>query len=285
MKYDKLLQTLYEDFSSSPAAFTGVEALLREARKLNASIKREHVQDFLVRHSTYTLHKRARRKFARLPTLPAGLHTDWQADLCILANLARHNRGFRYLLVCVDVLSRRIFVEPIKTKRGEDIIQAFRSIFKRARAIPLKLYSDEGTEFTAGNVQSFFKKRDLIHICLVTSPLFHCGVVERANRTIKERLYRYFTHNNTYKWVEIIQPLVNAINLSPCTSIGGLRPVDVTFSNAANVRKQLKLRRLYPPRRSSLLKVGDNVRIIVHKDVFTKGYMPNFSEEIYYADA
>jgi hypothetical protein len=281
MKYDKLLQSLYEDFSTSPAAFTGAEALYREAHERDASVKREDVQEFLQRHTTYTLHKRARRKFPRLPTLPAGLHTDWQADLCILASLARHNRGFRYLLVCVDVLSRQIFVEPVKTKRGEDMVIALRAIIKRVGATPWKVYSDEGKEFTAGVVQRFFKKRDMIHICLITSPLFHCGVVERANRTIKERLYRYFTHNNTHKWVDVIQPLVQAINRSPCTSIGGLRPVDVTFGNAAGVRKQLKLSRLYPPRRPSLLKKGDYVRIVVHKDVFTKGYMPNFSEEIY----
>jgi hypothetical protein len=58
-------------------------------------------------------------------------------------------------------------------------------------------------------------------------------------------------------------------------------PAEVNFTNAAELRQRLKLKRIYPPKRPSKFRIGDHVRTIVHKDVFTKGYMPNFSEEIY----
>ena len=49
------------------------------------------------------------------------------------------------------------------------------------------------------------------HYCMHTSPQFHAGMAERANRSVKERLYRYFTHANTRTWIAVIQPIVDAI--------------------------------------------------------------------------
>ncbi|KAL3086912.1 hypothetical protein niasHT_037281 [Heterodera trifolii] len=62
---------------------------------------------------------------------------------------------------------------------------------------------------------------------MLTSPQFHAGMAERANRSIKERLYRYFTERGTYKWIEVVQDIVKGINYSINSSIG-MRPADVT---------------------------------------------------------
>ncbi|KAL3108792.1 hypothetical protein niasHT_019279 [Heterodera trifolii] len=62
---------------------------------------------------------------------------------------------------------------------------------------------------------------------MLTSPQFHAGMAERANRSIKERLYRYFTERGTYKWIEVVQDIVKGINYSLNSSIG-MRPADVT---------------------------------------------------------
>ncbi|KAL3083602.1 hypothetical protein niasHS_008533 [Heterodera schachtii] len=42
---------------------------------------------------------------------------------------------------------------------------------------------------------------------MLTSPQFHAGMAERANRSIKERLYRYFTERGTYKWIEVTRQI------------------------------------------------------------------------------
>ncbi|KAL3112534.1 hypothetical protein niasHT_018740 [Heterodera trifolii] len=142
-----------------------------------------------------------RKRFPRLKTIPSGFHTDWQCDLCIFDQLKKHNDGYKYLLVCIDVLSRMIFSAPAKSKKSEDMIEAFDRVFEKSKIIPMKIYSDSGLEFQAGKMKKYFEEKFIIKNVMY-SPDLHAGVVERANRTIKERLYRYFTKNNTLRWVD-----------------------------------------------------------------------------------
>ncbi|KAL3114362.1 hypothetical protein niasHT_011763 [Heterodera trifolii] len=109
---EKVLDELYKDTRSN-AAFTSVEPLLLEARRQHPGrgISRAEVRRYLARQRVYTLHRRAVRRFRRLPTLASGLHTDWQADLADFTALKRQNSGHAYLLVCADTLSRQLFVE------------------------------------------------------------------------------------------------------------------------------------------------------------------------------
>ncbi|KAL3113852.1 hypothetical protein niasHT_011527 [Heterodera trifolii] len=139
-----------------------------------------------------------RNKFPRLKTVPSGLHTDWQCDLCIMDTIKAHNDGYRYILVCIDVLSRKILTAESESKKSEHMIEAFEKVFKKAGVLPNKLYSDAGLEFQAKRMIEYWKHKDIIkHI--MYSPSLHAGVVERANRTLKERLYKYFSENNTLR--------------------------------------------------------------------------------------
>ncbi|KAL3086669.1 hypothetical protein niasHS_008182 [Heterodera schachtii] len=273
------LKFLYKDLSS-PVAFTSVEPLLKEARKTQPKINRTDVQNYLATQRTYTLHRQAKRRYRRLPTLAPGLHTEWQADLAIFDRLAKQNRGYKYLLVCIDTLSRQVFVEPVKTKTSTNMIIAFGRIFKRSKYIPWKVLTDQGKEFTARAVHHFFRAKDVEHFCMLTSPQFHAGMAERANRSIKERLYRYFTERNTYKWIDVVQDIVRAINHSPNSSIG-MRPADVNFKNAEALRQKLHNAAENVVRRQPRYRVGDRVRIEKYKHVFKKGYLPRFTNELF----
>jgi hypothetical protein len=272
------LDHLYRDVRQ-PACFTTTEPLLQEAIKYNQKITRADVKDFLSRTSTYTLHRRVVRKFKRLPTLASGLHTDWQADLCVLADIARKNKGNQYLLVCIDTLSRQMFVAPVVKKSSEHMIDAFECIFKKSKYVPWKLFTDSGLEFTSNRMKEYWKEKQILQFCMLTSPKFHAGMVERANRTIKERLYRYFTQAKTFRWLEVIDPIVNSINSSYCRSIDAA-PTDVTFENAEVLRKRLllKAQAISQTRR---FEVDDLVRIEKGKHIFQKGYLPNFTDELF----
>ncbi|KAL3088378.1 hypothetical protein niasHT_028731 [Heterodera trifolii] len=274
-----LLEFLYKDLSS-PVAFTSVEPLLREARKTQPKINRTDVQNYLASQRTYTLHRQAKRRYRRLPTLAPGLHTEWQADLAIFDRLAKQNSGYKYLLVSIDTLSRQVFVEPVKTKTSTNMIIAFSRIFKRSKYIPWKVLTDQGKEFTARAVQHFFRAKDVEHFCMLTSPQFHAGMAERANRSIKERLYRYFTERNTYKWIDVVQDIVRAINHLPNSTIG-MCPADVNFKNAEALRQKLHDAAENVVRSKPRYRVGDRVRIEKYKHVFQKGYLPRFTNELF----
>ncbi|KAL3081123.1 hypothetical protein niasHT_039198 [Heterodera trifolii] len=91
------LDKLYND-PSSPAAFAGVTALWKEARKKLKNLRKRDVQHYLEGHRTYTLMRPRRVRFPRAKTVAAGFMTDVQVDLADFQALSRHNRGHRYLL-------------------------------------------------------------------------------------------------------------------------------------------------------------------------------------------
>ncbi|KAL3072240.1 hypothetical protein niasHT_035501 [Heterodera trifolii] len=132
------------------------------------------------------------------------LQTDWQCDLCIMDSLKQHNDGYRYILVCIDVLSRQIYVAEAESKKSEHMIEAFEKVFKKVGELPNKMYSDSGLEFQAKRMNEYWRSKDIIkHV--MYSPHLHAGVVERAN-------------------------------LNRTT---GMRPVDVNFRNATELRNRL----------------------------------------------
>lgn len=202
------------------------------------------------------------------------MHTTWQADLAVLNNISKFNDNYAYILVCIDVFSRQLFVSPVFTKKSLDIIKAFDNIFKTSIYIPWILCTDAGKEFTSSSVQNYFREKAIQHYPLYTSTDFHAGMVERVIRTFKERLYRYFTQNSTNRWVEIIQKIAAAINNSYHRGIG-------TTPNSINFSTDNTLFKTAPSLAKSSLKVGDTVRVGKFKHTFEKGYLPNYSDKIY----
>jgi hypothetical protein len=215
-----------------------------------------------------------------------------------MSALGSRNRNYNYYLLCIDCFSRMIFVEPIKRKLATDVVDGFEKIFQRAQCLPWKIITDAGREFTAGIVQKYFRKRQISHFCEYTSPNWHAGMAERANRTVRERLYRYFTEVGHRKWVPIIQELVNAVNNSPSRALGGkFSPMDVHLNreNAVDfLRKYFKeqrekidtkiLKRESGDKSMKELRAGTRVRIENRKNLFQKGFVGNFSDEIFTID-
>ena len=122
------------------------------------------------------------------------------------------------------------------------------------------------------------RKYSIAHFQKPTNTPWKASIVERVNRTIKTRLWRYFQHTKSTNWVSVLQQFVENYNATPHSSIG-MAPNDVTEKN----RKQV-LDRLFPKRAIKIecsKNVGDQVRILRKKTEHEKGYTPKWSEEIY----
>ena len=107
---------------------------------------KKEVREWLQFQDTYTLHKPTRRRFTRRRVVVYGIDHQWQADLVDLANLSSYNKGFKYLLTCIDVLSRYAWVVPLTDKTGKTLRDAFQLIFKSGRR-PIRLQTDKGNAF------------------------------------------------------------------------------------------------------------------------------------------
>ena len=227
----------------------------------------------------YTLHKQPRRKFQRNRVMVSGIDKQWQADLVDLSSLSRYNKNNKYLLVCIDILSKFAWIVALKDKKGDTLVKAFKTILPSNRR-PELLQTDKGTEFLNKSFQRLLKDED---ICFFTTGNeTKASVVERLNRTIKNKMYKYFTHKSTLKYLDILQKLVRSYNNSYHRSIKRA-PATVDKDNEREVWKILYnvddeiSRRVFKFKFS----IGDKVRVSKLKLKFEKGYLPNFSDEIF----
>lgn len=275
----RILKELYTN-PSKPSSFSSVKTLWLAARQKLPLISKREVREFLSTQPAYTLYRNAVRKFPRLQTQASGLHTDWQVDLLDFKSTPRQNGGHKYLLVIIDVLSRFVFVEPVKSKGNKHMIDAFEAIFKRAPTLPWRMYGDSGLEISSLTMKRYLKSKTIEKIDAQTNPRVHAGLVERVNRTIRERLRRYFFENKTKRWVDVIQKIVLAINTS-IHSTTKMRPIDVNPKNALQLCEKLYSKN--PPKRRAFFKEGDYVRIEC-KGLLFKKHDPNFSTSIFIID-
>ena len=263
--------------TKSPVAFTSPLALYREAKKRYPSLIFRQVKTWLQSKDTYTLHKPVQYKFPWSRVIVNGIDDQWQADLVDITSLARFNKGYKFLLTCIDVFSKFAWVVPLKNKTGESLVNGFQSILDTCRS-PGKLQTDKGTEFLNRNFQSLLKEKN-IHFFTTNSEL-KASVVERFNRTLKTRMWKYFTAKNNRVYIDILQDIVHGYNNSYHRSIGRA-PVSVSLLNVGQVRRKLYGNLWTKPGRKFKFKLGDQVRISKSRRTFKKGYLPSWTQEIF----
>lgn len=263
-----MMESVYYE-ASKPGSYGGIRPL---ARYSGSPIKT--VTNWLSSQDTYTLHKPIRKIFPRRKTFAKGINDLFQADLVEMQSMSRGNEGNRYILTCVDVFSKYGFAIPLKDKKGPTVSAALETIF--SERTPTFLQTDRGVEFLNHHVQDILRKHRVQHYSSLNDDI-KAACVERFNRTLKSRIYRYLTHHHTNRWVDALQPVVDSYNRTVHRSIG-MSPIDVTPEKEDEIAH-----RLYPPKPKLSWKyqIGDRVRIGKYKNVFAKGYLPNWTEEIF----
>lgn len=257
-----------------PGSFSGINRLQRYSGK-----RRSAVHKFLSMQDAYTLHKPARIHYSRRRTYSKGINDLFQADLVDVSRIAAHNDGYRYILTCIDVFSKRAWAIPIRSKSGQNVTSAFKKILDDRQCNMLQ--TDKGTEWLNTTFQSMLRRNNIKFYTSENDDI-KASVVERFNRTLKSKMWRYFTYKNTRRFVEILDDLIHSYNNTHHRSIG-MKPAEVNKSVETLVRNKL-----YPVQSKNKLKwklcVGDKVRISMHRLPFKKGYTGNWSEEIFVVD-
>jgi len=107
---------------------------------------------------------------------------------------------------------------PLRTKTGKEVAAALESIFrdpkytKPIRKRPVWVRIDKGKEFLHTQFQTLLK-REGIEFQVCRNPDVKCAVVERVSRTLRDKLHRYFTYKNTYKYIDVLPKFVNGTML------------------------------------------------------------------------
>ena len=199
-RMNQLLNSTYGN-PELPASFGGVTSL---TRALKGKVKKNDIKKWLEMKDSYTLHKPARYNFSRNRVIVGGLNEQFQADLVDMQSLSELNDGYKYLLTCIDVFSKYAWAIPLKDKTGLSVLNALKEIFKERT--PEKLQTDDGTEFRNSRVQTYLKAHK-IHF-FTTHNATKASIVERLNRFLKSKMWKYFTEYNTRKYIDVIHKLL-----------------------------------------------------------------------------
>ena len=254
-----------------PASFGGVDNFRKH---LDKKFTRKQIQDWMLKQDAYTLHKPVRKNFKRRITFTTGIDDLWQADLVDLSSISKYNEGYKFLLTVIDVFSKVAWAIPLKNKSGQTLTEAFSTLFQQRK--PAHLQTDKGTEFLNRSVQKLIKEYK-INFYTSENEDVKAAVVERFNRTLKTKMWKYFTHKSTMRYIDVLDDLLHSYNNTFHRTIK-MTPSEVNAQNEEEIRA-----RLYRPKSKLVWKfqVGDQVRIARGKREFKKGYLPSWTDEIF----
>lgn len=179
------------------------------------------------------------------PSKPGHTH---QADILYLPD----DNGYKYLLVVVDIGSRKVDAEPLKSKSSSSVLDAFKTIYDRKPLDPpTRLEIDPGAEFKA-HVKKWFDDNKIN--VRVGKPGRHKqqAIVERMNYTIAKALFRrmsaqeVLTEEPSTEWVEDLPKLIKILNKKAKSFKQPVLPDKVLCQGNA----------------CKLLSIGDKVRVI-----------------------
>src|SRR5208282_2144261 len=218
MSDDQILRNIY--YNPEHAAGYGGAGRLSRA----SGIPLPRVITWLKGQASYTLHKPARKSgYKTRPYRTGGIDHQWQMDLVDMQDKSKSNEGYNYILTVIDIFSRYAWAEPLKTKSPRHVMPALRNIFAQGRK-PMKVQSDQGLEFESKVMKNFFSSLHIEQFSVKSQ--FKAAIVERFNRTLKNKMFSYFTFANTHKWIDILPKLIEGYNKAKHRSID-MAPQDV----------------------------------------------------------
>ena len=278
---DEYLASIYYD-PKNPASYTGPTKLYRTVKAAGKKVTLQEIRDWLKGQETYTLHRQVRHTFPRNKVIVDGIDEQWDVDLMDMTSLSKFNGRVRFVLVAIDIFSRYTWVRPLKSKHGKEVVKAFESIFGEGRK-PEKIRTDRGTEFTNRLVQKYLKEQDVIHF--VTNNEVKANYAERVIKTLKRKIFMYFTKKQTYHYSDHLQDFVTSYNKTYHRSIK-MRPAHVSEENEAALWQQQYVEPYIKHKKKKKVSkfrfdVGNTVRVSHLRHTFMREYEEKWTGEIF----
>jgi transposase InsO family protein len=254
-----------------PGPFAGFSTL----DKLNRAVKddkRTALKSWLEEQDAFTLHRPVRKRFHRNPYTVTNVMDVWECDLLDMQAHNKVNDNYRYLLTVIDVFSKFLHIVPLKVKTGPAVTSAFHSIFKDpkySRKLPVWVRTDKGKEFLNKQFENMLK-HEKIQFQVCRNPDVKCAIVERVQKTLRDKIFKYFTFSNTLRYIDVLPKFVRAYNKTVHRSTG-MGPLNVTDSDVLAKWKRMKEKSSKIRTAKPRLRVGQHVRITKAKMRFVKG--------------
>ena len=278
---DKYLTEIYYN-PESPASYYGVSKLWQYVKNKNDRPEKltfSKIKHWLRMQDVHIMHKTSSKRIKTQRMIFSHLDEQWAADI-VYIGYPKDNQGNQYLLTILDCFSRFLFVKVLKSKSASATAKAFKEVLALGRH-PEVLQTDQGGEFTGNAFQEVIKEYDIWHL-LAYGP-HKAALVERVNKTIENRLYKYFYEKQTHNFVSVIDSIVASYNATIHGFIG-MPPEAVNAQNSHELYDKVYIPILVKWSHEKVTQSfakGDLVRLTRAQKPFARGFTPKLTEEIF----
>lgn len=241
-----------------PVAFSAPH---RVAKYFNIS---EHQAKSILEHcDSYNRHREYKQPRVYNPFYVHHRREQIQADLIDVSKLADSNNNIRFLLLLIDIFTKRVWICPLRNKSGGSVNAAVTAWLNVLDTPPKMLGTDRGLEFKNRQVQHTLSEKGVEWLPL--GGTMKAAVAERANKSIQILLYKYLSANETVRYAGQLQSLVETYNNRSHRSLEGMTPMEADkVENEGRVQAihHSRYEKLARQRRERLpFKVGEVVKI------------------------
>ena len=244
----------------------------------------------------YTSHHPVNRVFRRLRVLAFSLNYQWDTDTGNMVKYRDYNDGYGYFAVFIDIFSRFLYTYPLKTLSGLEMSKTFKRLINERGVKPKKLRSDQGSEYKNKQFEKLLLEENIDHI--FTYYETKANFAERVIKTIKLKIFKYFTNRETFRWIDVLSDLTGGYNNSIHRSIK-MSPQDAQNSDPYKVWVNQYANVIYPKsyfsaqkikknlitgirgRKKFKYNISDRVKIPYMKKTFDREYSEKWSGEIF----
>lgn len=259
--------------------FVGADKLYKILKSKDIKIKHNELNQLIKDQKTSQIHRKFKKNKKVLAHIVSyGENNNWQMDLSDMTEYSTKNNGYKYILLAVDVFTRKAFAQPLKNKLEKTVTEAFNKMVESEK--PQTITSDNGSEFINKEFQANASEKNIELVNVQVGDHHALGIIDRLTRTLKEMTHKYFTENDSVRWIDHLPDLIKTYNNLPHMGINNHSPNESKkfFPELLklNLQKAEQTNELKPD-----IGVGDVVRVKLPKTPFTKGYVPQFSNETY----
>lgn len=289
---DRTLKKFYLSLTAPP---NGRERFGELVKNKFIGITKERAFNWLKNLELYQIHKPAIQKSFVNPIVPSEQSKRWVIDLIDMRNFAPYNKNYNWIFMAIDAFTKYIWAQPLKLKAAKEVSKVLEELLDEVpqNKLPSVISSDNGPEFVNFQVTEVLKRYN--QITHVTSQPYHPqaqGVIERANQTVKQYIFRHFQLYNTKRWIDVLPKIIDEYNHTYHTVVKQT-PVELQkgkgsykIAKEGIIDQAERIKSYNAPLKD--LKVGDWVRIanITQKEArkkakFRKSFLPQWSYDLY----
>lgn len=266
------IESIYKKYN-----YPGKAKLYQLAKKEGLKVTMKQVGDFLNKQYVQQVFS---KKVQRKPGHIVAFEPDSriQMDLIDMSNFAKKNGGYNWIMLLIDIFSRKAYAYLMRNKTEENVMDVLQLFLKVHH--PDIIISDNEAAFAGEAVQALMEKHNVASDMVEPQDHKALGIVDRAVQTIKNSIYKYMEEEDTTTYYKELPRIIEAFNATPNSGNLNIAPDDAESKESIEALQIYNNRKDVVNRKNHVsFEVGDIVRRRLKQNPFARSYDEKYSKE------